>query len=199
MKIRFYLFRIPKAQLSSSSIKIIEGVIMFDPRVGDYPMPQDIVFIPFKIDKKNNLENNVKIALEIASTSYFMYFQNMRHTQPFIFAHLDSLSDNADTAFCSVRSSLLAACKDMQTIEMDAIRFPGLGAAVDCKVKVSLGKIIFKEGEPYLSDANSQSKRSQQHQFSLALNNQHLVMNYKNDGRYFGLAVAFLPIVLSTP
>lgn len=185
-----------KSQQSICSLKVVEGIIIFDPQIGDYPMPQDIVLIPFVADKNISFEENIRKGLIGNLMSYFMYFQNIRHTQPSVFTRLDCLRENIDTSFCIVKSRLKPACEEMRTIEIDAVRFPGLGAAVDCKVKVSLGKIIFKEGEPYLNDAGSQIKRNQQHQFSLILNNQQIVMNYKNDSRYFGLAVSFLPIVL---
>ena len=184
-----------------NQLKLVEGIVMFNTDEVHSSIPEDVVFIPCKIDISKSLQENVKACLEANNVGYYMYFQNMRHTQVSVRRRLAKI-DNIDTTRYLIRSSLGQSCALMGLDTLSVDNFPRAMPVNNspCQIFVSCGGIIFNEAmiESY--------KKGTSLTDSLLLSCQIDIGNKKNNLNYhqyyydvlvFGMRLAFLPIVLN--
>jgi hypothetical protein len=170
--------------------KSVEGFIIYTSTIVHDSVPQDVIFFPYEIDTSLNLRVNFINFLEKKATDvgYFMYFKNMRHTQPFIYNHLKTYNRSIDTSKYLIKTRLKNVCIGMNKISSYSLAFPSLVDPFDTETIVSFGVILY---EDYGKDAGPQDIRK----FSMNFDNKTYELSYKNLGNEYGTRKAFLPFI----
>jgi hypothetical protein len=132
---------------SDRIIKPIEGVLFYSNELVFDSVPQDVIFIPYNINEGCSVENNIEECLKSTNTGYFLFFNVMRHTQPFIYDFLNEIPFTVDTNKWTIKERLSKACFNMPKIALTSVNFPVLGSQIpsESDISVTAGKIIFRE------------------------------------------------------
>jgi hypothetical protein len=178
------------SQHPTSIVKTVEGFIVYSSEIVHDSVPQDVIFFPYKMDKNLNLDMNFKhfIEKEPNTIGYFMYFQNMRHSQPHIYRNLENCCDIIDTSTYLIKTRLKTACMAMDKISTYSLAFPSLGDSFDGGTIVSGGIILY---EAYKMPDYPQKVKK----FSIILDTHTFELSYKDLSSEFGMTIAFLPFV----
>ena len=196
----FFIFSVaPINEVFGQAIKAISGFIIYNKKMVNDSIPYDVVFIPAEIDKNINLEKNIKKSLFDSSNheGYFMYFQNMRVTQPNI-KHTLSCIDTS--SFLMIEN--LKRC--MQALEVQKAMghdfpdsLPG-NQPIDCDTEISMGTIVFDNSEStmnFFKRNNMLRKEKILKEFTLTIDNESQKIKYAQFGyiNHLGSNICFLP------
>jgi hypothetical protein len=179
-------------------LNLKEGIIIFCKQDTADKIPMDIVFIPFEINRTESLKQNLSNCFKKQTVSYFMQFQNMRHTQRF---HVDKLQ-GIDTGQYVLKYRLVEAVNDLKLINEKASFFPSISDSCinDCDIGISTGAIIFDEGMiVHFKKEVGYSDVPIIKEFTLNVDNVKSIVKYYEYSYSFslGMSLSFLPIVLS--
>ena len=144
----FFLFfpSILSAQ-SGKIIKPFEGILFYSNEFIFDSVPQDVIFIPYNINEDRSVENNIEDCLKSTNTGYFLFFNVMRHTQPFINDFLNEIPFAIDTNKWTIKEKLSKACFNIPKIALTSVNFPVFGSQIptESNISATAGKIIFRE------------------------------------------------------
>jgi hypothetical protein len=187
---------------NNKRLKMVEGIVMFYIHEIHNSVPEDIVFIPYNIDRTKSLKENAKICFEANTIGYFMYFQNMRHTQPFVSMRLSELNDIDSTKYL-IAKSLRQSCEMMQVDTLSTDNFPTTmpDNISSCQIAISCGAIIFDESliEGYKKDKDLSYNESLL-PCQIDIDNKKVEFKYHQyyyNHLIFGMSLSFLPILLN--
>ncbi len=195
----FIFFVTPINKIFGQRFKAISGFIIYNKKMVNDSIPYDVVFIPAEIDKNINLEKNIKKSLFDSSSheGYFMYFQNMRVTQPFI---KHALSGIDTSGFLMIEN--LKKC--MQALEVQKAKghdFPDSlpdNQPIDCDTEISMGTIVFDNSESTMEIFRKYDmlrKEKNLKELTMIINNESKKIKYAQFGynRHLGSNLCFLP------
>lgn len=196
----FFIFSIaPINEIFGQGIKAISGFIIYNKKMVNDSVPYDVVFIPAEIDKNMNLEKNIKKSLfdSASHEGYFMYFQNMRVTQPFV---KESLPDIDTSGFLIIEN--LKKC--MKALEVQIAKghdfpdsLPG-NKPIECEIEISMGTIIFDNSESTINFFRKVGMLREEKilkELSITINGKSNKLKYAQFGyiNHLGSNLCFLP------
>ena len=121
-----------------------DGLLIFEERVLNDSVPQDVLFFPCHIDN-GDISDIAKSCFNSKTKGYFVYFQVMRHTQQRINRILAKQNLTIDSSRYFVCTDLVEACTLMSSEYGEALNFPALGGKTSGKIIATLGRILFEE------------------------------------------------------
>jgi hypothetical protein len=178
------------SQLPTEVTKSVDGFIIYTSEIVHDSVPQDVIFFPYEIDTALNLRVNFTNFLEkkARDVGYFMYFKNMRHTQPYVYNHLKTYNRSIDTSKYLIRTRLKNVCMGMNKLKSYSLAFPSLVDPFDSETVVSFGVILYEE---YGKNEGYQNIRK----FSINFDNKTYELSYKDLGNEYGTRKSFLPFI----
>jgi hypothetical protein len=178
------------SQLPTDVTKSVEGFIIYTSEIVHDSVPQDVIFFPYEIDTAQNLRVNFTNFLEKKATDvgYFMYFKNMRHTQPYVYTHLKTYNRSIDTSKYVIKTRLKNTCIAMDKLTSYSLAFPTLVDPNDTETVISFGIILY---EDYGKDKGLQYIRK----FSMNFNDKTYELSYKDLENEYGTRKSFLPFI----
>lgn len=177
-------------QSMQRKLQSIEGIIIYCSEFQHDSIPQDVVFIPYKLDKKLPLLMNIKNCLEkdTNQVGHFMSFDVMRHTQPFINDFLEICDTTFNNDEYLITASLKYACTEMPKVLSESLSFPTLIENFNrCETKVSAGVFLFEKFN------KNEGKQTIRH-LSLIIGDSIYGLKYERSYRYLSQKLIFLPV-----
>lgn len=181
-------------------LNLMEGILIYDKEEVADDIPIDVIFIPFQINRNENLAKNLSLALSNDSVNYYAYFQNIRHSQPYIHTNLGSMDTLITNKFV-VSERLRTALEMAKRSSGKAFGFPSgqYPNIINCEISIIVGAILFDKSivDYYLKQPDF-PKNPIVKKFQLEFNGSTKEVKYYqySFSNSLGLKLAFLPIIL---